>query len=81
MTQEKSRGYIAMPRSIFGDASFAHEEAAVRANTAAGMANTAVTAAQRIEIEKKSAALAQAAVAAEKERIASSSGSTQRQPC
>lgn len=47
------------------------EEAAKRANTAAGLANKEVTAAQRIEIEKEADAMARAAAASEKARIGS----------
>ena len=45
------------------------EEAAKRANSAAGMANTAVTSAQRAEIDKTADAMLRAAGAAEKARV------------
>lgn len=48
------------------------EEAAKRANTAAGMKNTEVTAAQRVEIEKQADALAKVAMATELARVQSS---------
>lgn len=48
------------------------EEAAKRANTAAGKSNTEVTAEQRAEIDKSADAYAKVAVAAEAARVASS---------